>query len=127
MPRNELLVLDILQHLPSKLAKQWLFKGRIDNRHLHSTNVCSGDSNVVHGSDSSNPFNIGCCLLALGLSDLKIELVALFLHIFSCSCDRSLVGLGGILKRVDRRRFIKQANLSSSLWKLTFKCPFTNF
>ncbi len=109
MPRKKLLVLDILQHLPSKLVKQWLFEGRIDNHHLHSTNVCGCDSNVIHGSDSSNPFDIGCCLLALGLSDLEIELVALFLHIFSCSCDQSLVGLGGILKRVDRRRFIKQS------------------
>ncbi len=105
MPTNKLLVLDMLQHLPSKLVEQWLFKGRIEICHLHSTNICGGhsNSNVVHDSDSTNPFNIGCFLLVLGLSDLEIKLVALFLHIFLCSHDRSLVGLGGVLKRIDRR------------------------
>ncbi len=91
---NEPLVLNILQHLPSKLVEQWLFEGRINNCHLHSTNCCGGHSNVVHGSDSFNPFDIGHCLLALGLNDLEIELVALFLHVCSCSRDQNLVSLG---------------------------------
>jgi hypothetical protein len=109
VPTNKLLVLNILQHLPSKLVEQWFFEGCIDNHHLHSTNICGGHSNIVHGSDSTYPFDVGCCLLALGLSDLEIELVALFLHIFLSSCDQSLVGLGGIVKRVDRCGFIEQS------------------
>ncbi len=77
MPLVKKNILDEFYQFPGELVEERFARGHVDNGKLHSTDVCTGHYNIIHGIDLADAFDVGRHLLATFLTDRKALLITL--------------------------------------------------